>query len=233
MGPMGDPGLRVLVIDDERAIRRFLRAALSAQSYKVIEAETGRDGLAAAETAKPDVVILDLGLPDMDGIDVMRRLREWTAVPVVVLSVRGQEQDKVAALDAGADDYLTKPFTIGELVARIRVALRHAGGQKTAPVLEVDDLRIDFEHRLVARGGHELHLTPTEYDVLKYLVQQIGKVVTHRMLLQQVWGLEHVDETQYLHVAISQLRRKIEPEPARPRYILTEPGVGYRFRSPA
>jgi two-component system KDP operon response regulator KdpE len=227
---MSEQGLRVLVIDDERAIRRFLRAALSSQNHAVTEAETGRDGLAAVGTDRPDVVILDLGLPDMDGIEVIRQLREWTTVPVIVLSVRGQEEDKVAALDAGADDYLTKPFAIGELLARIRVALRHTLRPTASPVVQVDDLQIDFEHRTVTRSGQEVHLTPTEYDVLKYLVQHAGKVVTHRMLLQEVWGPEHLDETQYLHVVISQLRRKIESQPARPRYILTEPGVGYRFR---
>lgn len=225
-------GARILVVDDEPQIRRALTRTLEANDFDVRTVGTGEEALLALRW-RPDVILLDLMLPDLDGLEVARRVREQVATPILVLSARGEEPQKVLALDQGADDYITKPFGTEELLARIRVALRHAAGQSTDPVIEAGDLRIDLEHRLVARGGQEVHLTPTEYEVLKYLARHAGKVVTHRMLLQHVWGAEHIEETQYLHVLMSQLRRKIEPQPARPEYIVTEPGVGYRFRSPA
>ncbi|HLA24325.1 MAG TPA: response regulator transcription factor [bacterium] len=223
-------GARILAIDDEPQIRRALRRTLESQAYEVRTVGTGLDALAALSW-RPDVVLLDLMLPDIDGLELARRIRAQSGVPIIVLSVRGEEAQKVQALDQGCDDYITKPFSTDELLARIRVALRHAAGQSTAPVVEVDDLRMDFEGRRLTHSGREIHLTPTEYDVLKFLVQHAGKLVTHRMLLQEVWGPDHIEETQYLHVFMSQLRRKLEPQPARPRYILTEPGVGYRFRA--
>lgn len=222
-------GARVLVVDDEPQIRRALIRTLEASGFDVRAVGTGEEALAALRW-RPEVILLDLMLPDLDGLQVAHRIREQVATPIVVLSARGEEQQKVLALDQGADDYITKPFGTDELLARIRVALRHAAGQTTAPVIEVAELRLDLERRLVTRHGEEIHLTPTEYEVLKYLASNAGKVITHRTLLQQVWGPERLDETQYLHVLISQLRRKIEPQPARPQYILTEPGVGYRFR---
>ncbi|MGH2372776.1 MAG: response regulator [bacterium] len=225
-------GARILVVDDEPQIRRALTRTLAANDFDVRTVGTGEEALAALRW-RPDVILLDLMLPDLDGLEVARRIREQVATPILILSARGEEPQKVLALDQGADDYITKPFGTEELLARIRVALRHAAGQPTDPVIEAGDLRVDLERRLVTRGGAEVHLTPTEYEVLKYLARHAGKVVTHRMLLQHVWGPEHIEETQYLHVLMSQLRRKIEPQPARPEYILTEPGVGYRFRPPA
>ena len=225
-------GARILVVDDEPQIRRALTRTLEANDFDVRAVGSGEEALLALRW-RPDVILLDLMLPDLDGLEVARRVREQAATPILVLSARGEEPRKVLALDQGADDYITKPFGTDELLARIRVALRHAAGQPTDPVIEAGDLRIDLERRLVTRGGTEVHLTPTEYEVLKYLARHAGKVVTHRMLLQRVWGPEHIEETQYLHVLMSQLRRKIEPQPARPEYILTEPGVGYRFRPPA
>jgi two-component system KDP operon response regulator KdpE len=225
-------GARILVVDDEPQIRRALARTLEANGFEVRTVATGEEAVTALRW-HPDVILLDLMLPDVDGLEVARRIREHVASPIVVLSARGEESQKVLALDQGADDYITKPFGTEELLARIRVALRHAAGQPAAPVIEVGDLRIDLERRLVAREGEEIHLTPMEYEVLKHLASHAGKVLTHRALLQHVWGLEHIGETQYLHVLISQLRRKIEPEPARPRYVLTEPHVGYRFRAPA
>ena len=224
-------GARVLAIDDEPQIRRALRRTLEAQEYDVRAVGSGAEGLGALGW-RPDVILLDLMLPDIDGLELAHRIREQSAVPIIVLSARGEDAQKVRALDQGCDDYITKPFSTDELLARIRVALRHAAGQSTAPVIEVMDLRIDFERRQVTHAGREVHLTPTEYEVLKFLLRHAGRVVTHRMLLQEVWGAEHVEETQYLHVFMSQLRRKLEPQPARPRYILTDPGVGYRFRAP-
>ena len=224
-------GARILVIDDERAIRRFLRAALSAHSYEVLEAASGEEGLQAAALHRPDVIILDLGLPDADGVSVTRRLREWTQTPIIILSVRASEQDKIAALDAGADDYLTKPFGTGELTARIRAALRRtlpAGEGQT--VFQTGDLQVDLLHRAVSLGGQPVSLTPTEYELLKQLVQHAGKVVTHRQLLHVVWGAPYEDEAHLLRVNISNLRHKIERDPAQPEYILTESGVGYRLR---
>lgn len=226
---MADTGIRILIVDDERPIRRYLRTVLGAEGYTVVEAGCGRDALTFAAAEHPDLVILDLGLPDIDGIDVTRRLREWTNMPIIILSVREQEQEKVAALDAGADDYLTKPFGTGELVARIRVAVRRLGQSGGDPLYQVDDLSVDLTLRKVLLKGTEVSLTPTEYDLLRVLVQNAGKVLTHETLLRQVWGLNYEDDAHLLRVNMSNLRRKIEPEPARPHYILTEPGVGYRL----
>ena len=227
---MSESNLRVLVVDDERAIRRFLRASLSAQGYTVYEASGGREALAAVISDRPDLIILDLGLPDVDGIEVTRRLREWTRTPIIILSVREEEAAKVAALDMGADDYLTKPFGTAELMARMRVALRHTFQHAGAPVFEADELKVDLARRLVTISGSEVTLTPTEYDLLRVLVQHAGKVLTHRQLLRQVWGDGYDTEIHLLQVNISNLRRKIEPDPSRPRYVLTEIGVGYRLR---
>lgn len=227
---MSDAGGRVLIIDDERAIRRFLSTVLQAHDYATFEAGSGEDGLAAVTRHRPDVVILDLGLPGIDGIEVTRRLREWTTIPIIVLSVRDQEADKIAALDAGADDYLTKPFGAGELMARLRATVRRAGEPAGAPVLSYGDLTVDFTRRRVTRGAEEIQLTPTEYDLLRILVSNAGKVVTHQQLLRQVWGEGYDGEVHLLRVNISNLRRKVEPEPARPRFVTTEPGIGYRFR---
>jgi two-component system KDP operon response regulator KdpE len=230
---MNEIGLRVLVVDDERAIRRYLHAALNAQGYTVFEASTGKDALDRAVADRPDMVILDLGLPDLDGVEVTRLLREWTHIPIIILSVREQETDKINALDAGADDYLTKPFSSGELLARMRAALRHSTPSASDPVFETDGLSIDLTHRLVRVNGKEISLTPTEYDLLRILVQNAGKVLTHHQLLRQVWGSAYESEAHLLRVNMSNLRRKIEPDPTRPRYIITEPGVGYRLRSVA
>jgi two-component system KDP operon response regulator KdpE len=230
---MNEIGLRVLVVDDERAIRRYLHAALNAQGYTVFEASTGKDALDRAVADRPDMVILDLGLPDLDGVEVTRLLREWTHIPIIILSVREQETDKINALDAGADDYLTKPFSSGELLARMRAALRHSTPSASDPVFETDGLSMDLTHRLVRVNGKEISLTPTEYDLLRILVQNAGKVLTHHQLLRQVWGSAYESEAHLLRVNMSNLRRKIEPDPTRPRYIITEPGVGYRLRSVA
>jgi two-component system, OmpR family, KDP operon response regulator KdpE len=221
----------VLVIEDEPPIRRFLRPTLTSQGYRLVEAETGEDGLLQAATRQPDLVILDLGLPDMDGLQVIRRLREWTAVPIIVLSARGAESDKVAALDAGADDYVAKPFAVGELLARARVALRHAAlarepGEST---FEIGDLRVDLGRRRVWLHDTEVRLTPIEYRLLAVLVRHAGKVLTHRQLLQEVWGPGQVEQTHYLRIYMANLRRKLETDPARPRFLRTEPGVGYRL----
>lgn len=227
---MSEPGVRVLVVDDERPIRRFLQVSLSAHGCTVFEAATGQEALAAVATDRPDVVILDLGLPDIDGVEVTRQLREWTQIPIIILSVREHEADKIAALDAGADDYLTKPFGVGELLARLRVALRHATQPAGESTFATGDLTVDLVRRVVTVGGHEIQLTPTEYDLLRVLVTNAGKVLTHRQLLRQVWGVGYEAETHLLRVNMSNLRRKIEPEPTRPAYVITEPGVGYRLR---
>lgn len=223
----------VLVIEDDPQIRRFLRATLTATGYTFIEAGTAEEGLRAATTHPPDLVILDLGLPDRDGLEVTQRLREWSSVPIIVLSARGQERDKIAALDAGADDYLTKPFGVGELLARMRVALRHRARSPhdpIDPIFTVDGLRVDLARRQVWVNGAEVHLTPNEYKLLALLVRHAGKVVTHQQLLREVWGPACATETHYLRVYMSQLRHKLEADPTRPRYLLTEPGVGYRLR---
>ncbi len=227
-------GVRVLVIDDEPEIRRALRTGLAGAEFAVEWAPTGGQGMEFVARWHPDVVILDLALPDMDGIEVCRQLRGWSSVPIIVLSVRGADQDKITALELGADDYLTKPFSMGELIARVRVALRHAahagGGSGAEAQFQTGALLIDFERRRVLVGQNEVRLTPTEYEVLKYLAINAGKVVTHRTLLRAVWGPEYEDEAHYLRVFVGQLRRKIEPDPSRPRYLLTEPGIGYRLQ---
>jgi two-component system KDP operon response regulator KdpE len=230
---VSDHSQRVLVVDDEPAIRRFLRAALNAQGYDVFEAVNGWEALSAVVTHRPDIIILDLGLPDMEGVEVTRRLREWCQTPVIVLSVREQEGDKISALDAGADDYLTKPFSSGELMARIRVALRRSMQPEGEPLIEVGGLKIDLTRRIVSVDGKEVTLTPTEYDLLRALAKNAGRVMTHHQLLRQVWGPGYESEPHLLRVNISNLRRKIELDPTRPHYILTEPGVGYRVRVPA
>jgi len=227
---MGEIGLRVLVVDDEQPIRRYLRATLNAHGFIVSEAVDGQQALISAATDRPELIILDLGLPDMDGIEVTRRLREWTSIPIIILSVQEQENNKIAALDAGADDYLTKPFGTGELIARIRVALRRSVQASGEPVYQVDDLRVDLTRRQVKLADVEVSLTPIEYDLLRVLVLHAGRMITHRQLLRQMWGSAYETETHLLRVNISNLRRKIEPDPTRPRYILTEPGVGYRLK---
>jgi two-component system KDP operon response regulator KdpE len=228
---MSTAGPHILIIEDEPEIRRFLRVSLSGRDYRLTEAETAAQGLLAATSQPPDLVILDLGLPDMDGLDIIRRLREWSRVPIVVLSARGQEKDKIEALDAGADDYLTKPFSLGELLARMRVALRNASRAVGAEesVFTVRHLSVDLAARRVTRDGAEIHLTPTEYRLLTTLIRYAGKVVTHRQLLREVWGPDSSYETHYLRVYMGQLRQKIEADPARPECLLTEPGVGYRI----
>ena len=230
---MNENGVLVLIVEDEPQVRRFLRTALGAQGYRVVEAETAKEAMIAATTHNPEVVLLDLGLPDGDGIEITRRLREWSRVPIIVISARGREGDKVAALDAGADDYLTKPFGMNELLARIRVALRHVAdsGPGEAPaVLEIGPLRIDQERREAAVAGRLVRLTPIEYRLLVLLARNAGKVLTHRQILKEVWGPPYVNESHYLRVFMATLRRKIEEDPARPRLLLTEPGVGYRMR---
>lgn len=227
---MSETGQRVLIVDDEISIRRYLRAALSAQGFTIYEAADGQEAINAVVSYHPDIIILDLGLPDFDGIEVTRRLREWSETPIIVLSVREAENDKIAALDAGADDYLTKPFSTGELMARMRVALRRQSHKPDDPVLQVDNLKMDVSRRLVSVGEEQISLTPTEYEILRLLLQNAGKVLTHRQLLKQVWGTAYESEMHILRVNISNLRRKIEPDPSRPHYLLTEPGVGYRIR---
>ncbi|MFI5208455.1 MAG: winged helix-turn-helix domain-containing protein, partial [Gemmatimonadales bacterium] len=204
--------------------------ALSSHDYRLVEVGTMREALEQAAGRHPDVILLDLGLPDGDGLDATRQIREWSRTPIVVLSARGLESDKIAALDAGADDYLTKPFSVGELLARIRVALRHSGGRVAPTVFEVRGLRVDLERRIVEVGGAEVHLTPTEYRILAVLVAHAGKVLTHRQLIAEVWGAHVTGQTPALRVHMNQLRHKIEREPARPRLLITEPGVGYRLR---
>ncbi|HMU92311.1 MAG TPA: response regulator [Anaerolineales bacterium] len=220
---------RILVVDDERPIRRFLKASLG-NEYEVVEAVDGEDAIRVTATEKPDLVILDLGLPDMDGVEVTRRLREWTQIPIIIVSVREQETDKISALDAGADDYLTKPFGAGELMARIRVAMRHASSPETQAVFESGDLLVNLSDRIVKVAGEEISLTPNEYDILRALVQHAGRVMTHHQLLRTVWGNAYENEAHLLRVNMSNLRRKIEADPARPRHIITEPGVGYRLK---
>jgi two-component system KDP operon response regulator KdpE len=222
--------MKVLVVDDEDSIRRFLRFTLTSQAYTVLEAASGKDALSRVVEDKPDIVILDLGLPDIDGVEVTRLLREWTQMPIIILSVRGAERNKIAALDAGADDYLTKPFGVGELLARLRAALRRAAQLTPEPIFTTGSLKVDLSRRLVTVSDHEVQLTPNEYGLLRVLVTHAGKVLTHRHLLREVWGAEYGDELHMLHVNISNLRRKIEPDPTRPRLIITEPGVGYRLR---
>ncbi|MCG3110294.1 MAG: response regulator [Candidatus Manganitrophus sp.] len=221
----------ILVIEDETPIGHFIQTTLSGAGYRVVDAETGKEGLTQAMAWNPDVVLLDLGLPDIDGLEVIRRLREWTSKPIIVLTARSQEHDKVTALDLGADDYLTKPFGIEELLARMRVALRRTARTEAGePLFQIGDLRVDLEKRRVFIAGKEVHLSPTEYKLLGVLVRHAGKVITHRQLLKEVWGPLHAEEAQYLRVYMRQLRGKLEENPSRPRYLLTEIGVGYRLR---
>jgi two-component system KDP operon response regulator KdpE len=222
--------LRLLVVDDERPIRKFLSASLGG-AYTILEATTGAEALAATISGRPDVILLDLGLPDMDGVDLTRRLREWTRIPIIVISVRENEEDKVTALDAGADDYLTKPFGIGELMARLRVALRRASTPESEPVYQAEALIVDLTRRQVTVEGQLANLTPTEYDILRVLIQHAGKVLTHQQLIHLVWGDNYEADSHLLRVNISNLRRKIEIDPSRPRFVTTEPGVGYRLKT--
>jgi two-component system KDP operon response regulator KdpE len=220
-----------LVIDDELQMRRLLRVCLEANGYRVTEATTGKEGIVEAAQHPPDVVILDLGLPDMEGVAVLKRLREWSQVPVVVLSVRDREEDKIAALDNGADDYVTKPFSSGELLARLRVAQRHATPASEATVFRSGQLEVDLAARVVKLKGKEVKLTATEYSLLRLFVQHAGKVLTHRQILREVWGPNYVEQTHYLRVYLAHLREKLEASPAQPELLITEPGVGYRFVS--
>jgi two-component system, OmpR family, KDP operon response regulator KdpE len=227
-----DNGL-ILLIEDEPQMQRFLRIVLQGQGYRFIEAQTGQEGLVQAATRSPDIILLDLGLPDIDGLEVTRRLREWSDIPIIVLSAREQEQDKIKALDAGADDYLTKPFGAGELLARIRVAIRHKIMRQSTtgePVFILDRLRVDMSRRQVFLNEQEVHLTPIEYKLLTVLIQNAGKVVTHSQLLKEAWGPSYSKETQYLRVYMTQLRHKLELDPARPRFLINEPGIGYRLK---
>lgn len=222
--------MRVLVVDDEPQIQRFLKPSLAAAGYEVASAADGREALKLIATMAPDVVVLDLGLPDMDGKDVIASVREWSQVPIIVLSARDREAEKIAALDLGADDYVNKPFGIGELMARLRTALRHKARESgETEVFRTGDLVVDTVKRLVTLQGERVRLTPKEYDLLHVLTRHAGRVVTHRQLLQAVWGPAHVEDTQYLRVFVGQLRQKIERDPTEPRFVLTEPGVGYRF----
>jgi two-component system, OmpR family, KDP operon response regulator KdpE len=218
-----------LVIDDEPQIRRLLRVTLEGDGYRVVDAANGNDGLVQAAQCRPEVVLLDLGLPDMDGVEVLKRFREWSRVPVIILSVRDREGDKIAALDAGANDYVTKPFSSGELLARLRAALRDAPGQGAETILHSGNLEVDLAARVVRKNNKEIKLTPTEYALLRFFVIHAGKVLTHRQLLTEVWGPNASKETQYLRVHIAHLRDKIEDDPARPERIRTEPSIGYRF----
>lgn len=230
---MSDRRNRVLIIDDEGPIRKFLRVSLAARDFDVEEAATGCEGISQTARYRPDLVLLDLGLPDLDGKKVIEGLREWTQVPIIVLSVRDQEQDKIAALDAGADDYVTKPFGIGELLARIQVSLRRSLAEENDPVITCGELAVDLQARRVTKRGQEVKLTPNEYEILKVLIKHAGRVLTHRQILQTVWGHQYGSDTQYIRVYIGQLRRKLEDDSARPQYILTESGIGYRLSNPS
>jgi len=223
----------ILLIEDEPQMRRFLRITLQSQGYRLSEATTGQEGLAQAAAHNPDLILLDLGLPDLDGLEVTKKLREWSRTPIIVLSAREQERDKVLALDAGADDYLTKPFNAGELLARIRVALRHAAKQNSdqnEPVFILHNLRVDLAHRRIFRDEKEVHLTPIEYKLLTALIRHAGKVITHRQLLTEVWGPAQEEEVQYLRVHMTHLRHKLESDPTRPAFLINEPGIGYRLQ---
>lgn len=228
-----DKGL-ILLIEDEPQMRRFLRITLQGHGYRLIEAASGQEGLTEAATRNPDLILLDLGLPDIDGLEVTKRLREWTQIPVIVLSAREQEEDKIRSLDAGADDYLTKPFGAGELLARIRVALRHLAAQNIKgeePVFVLGNLKVDLSRRQVLLDDKEVHLTPIEYKLLATLIRHSGKVITHRQLLKEVWGPVYADQTHYLRIYMAQLRHKLEADPARPQFLINEPGVGYRLKT--
>jgi two-component system, OmpR family, KDP operon response regulator KdpE len=221
---------RVLVVDDEPEIRRFLRASLKTHQHELVEADNGASAIIAVREAHPDLMILDLGLPDMDGLEVIQRVRAWSQFPIIVLSVRSREKDKIEALNAGADDYLTKPFGVGELLARIRVVMRRVGNTGTQPVYQVGDLIVDLDRHQVRVAGKEIDLTPIEFDLLSVLIQNAGKVVTQRQLIHKVWGTAYEDESRLLRVNISNLRRKIEPNPKQPSYVMTELGIGYRLK---
>lgn len=227
---MSEPEVRVLVIDDEAPIRRFLHTALTTHSYRITESTTGQEGLLSIVADRPDLIILDLGLPDIDGVEVTRRVREWSQTPIIILSVREEELQKVAALDAGADDYLTKPFGLPELLARMRVVMRRQLSPAGEPVFRSGELTVDLARRLVTVGDDIINLTPTEYALLRALALQAGRELTHNQLLRQVWGMGYTSELHMLRVNLSNLRRKIEPDSTRPTYIQTEPGVGYRLR---
>jgi two-component system KDP operon response regulator KdpE len=225
----------VLVVEDEPGMRKLLHASLAANGFRVVQASTVAEALSLAPSHNPELILLDLGLPDGDGLDLTRRFREWTQVPILVISARGRDDDKVTVLDAGADDYVTKPFSMNELLARMRVALRHAAqtGAEAEQSVAVGPIRIDLTRRVVTIGDDEIHMTPIEYRLLVYLAKHEGKVLTHRQILREVWGPGHGDETSYLRVYMLQLRRKLERDPSQPRLLLTEPGVGYRLRDPA
>lgn len=230
---MSEPRPTILIIEDEAQMQRFLRASLSGNGYQVFEAETAHDGLAQAAARNPDLILLDLGLPDLDGLAVTQHLRAWARMPIIVISARGKEEDKIKALDAGADDYLTKPFGIGELLARIRVALRRsARSDSGASEFVVADVKVDLAKRRVTKSEVEVHLTPIEYKLLAILIKYEGTVITHRQLLKEVWGPSSGEQTQYLRVYMGQLRHKLEDNPSRPRFLTTEPGIGYRLRVP-
>ena len=229
---MTNAGHLILIVEDEPQIRRFLRTTLTAEGYRVVEAENGERGVTEAATHKPDLVMVDLGLPDIDGVEVVKRIRAWSSLPILILSARSAEANKVAALDAGADDYVTKPFSVGELSARIRVALRHAARGANAgavDTLHFGNIEVDLERRLIRSEGKDVHLTPIEFRLLGCLAAHAGMVLTHRHLLREVWGPSHVDQAHYLRIYMKQLRHKLEPDPARPRFLLTETGVGYRL----
>jgi two-component system KDP operon response regulator KdpE len=226
---MSEARATVLVVEDEPEIRRFLRSSLGAEGYRVVESASGERGAVDAGTHKPDLAIVDLGLPDIDGVEVIRRIRAWSPMPVVVLSARAQERAKIEALDAGADDYITKPFGVGELLARVRVALRHATRSPSGIALSLGKAKVDLEKRRASRDGQDVHLTPIEFKLIASLAKHLGMVVTHRQLLREVWGPSHVDQTHYLRIYMKQLRDKLELDPVRPRHLLTETGVGYRL----
>jgi two-component system KDP operon response regulator KdpE len=229
---MTEEGPRILVVEDEPQMRKFIRASLTSHGYRIVEAERASEALMLATSHNPELILLDLGLPDGDGISLTKQMREWSRVPIIVISARGREDDKVAALDAGADDYLTKPFGVNELLARMRVALRHASAPdaEVAQVFEFGDLRIDVARREVTRAGELVHLTPIEHKLLLLLARHAGKVLTHRQILKEVWGPSHASHTHYVRVQMAELRKKIEVDPSRPRLLVTEPGVGYRLR---
>lgn len=227
---MTSPPINILIVEDEKEIRRFVRTALEGEGLRVFESDTLQRGLIEAGTRKPDLIILDLGLPDGDGLDYIRDLRHWSSIPVIVLSARTREEDKIAALDAGADDFLTKPFGVGELLARVRVALRrHAGSHQESPLVSFSDVSVDLVNRRVQRNGEDLHLTPIEFRLLAELLANSGKVITQRQLLSHVWGPNYVEHSHYLRIYMGHLRQKLEVDATRPRHLLTETGVGYRF----
>ena len=229
---MESKGPRVLIVDDEAPIRRMLKISLDGHGFEIDESVTGEDAVLRAAVFKPDLILLDLGLPDIDGKDVIKQIRDWSTVPIIILTARDQETEKIEALDAGADDYVTKPFSMGELLARMRVAIRRSVHVDTNPIIKCGDVTIDLSHRRVTRAAEEVRLTPTEYELLKTLATHMGKVLTHKQLLKTVWGNAYQNDTQYLRVYINQLRRKVEDNPTQPRYIITESGVGYRMIQP-